>query len=206
MPPPVCALGDRGRAQRAARWLQEAFSWSALHQIAKQLGSPTLSQGEEGGVGETGVLLCFCASAPPGTAPVGLAAGARPTHPLSTPQALGQPPPGSAWDRLLGQAVWKARLRPRARRVLWLQSGRVGVHAQHQLLTDPTLGNHLPNNSCLMTYCAPGSGQIAEDEIGPCPHGGATVAKEETAREQGRESAPSPGVPSSLTGQTRVLT
>lgn len=101
MPPPVCALGDRGRAQRAARRLQEAFSWSAHHQIAKQLGSPTPSQGEEGGVRETGVLLCFCASAPQSTAPVGLASGARPAHPLSTPRSLGSP-------RLLLALPWMA--------------------------------------------------------------------------------------------------
>lgn len=90
MPPPVCALGDRGRAQRAARRLQEAFSWSAHHQIAKQLGSPTPSQGEEGGVGETGsvMLLCLCSSE---HGPCGPSFWCQAnTSPLHT-QILGQP-------------------------------------------------------------------------------------------------------------------
>lgn len=39
-----------------------------------------------------GVLLCFCASPPQSMAPVGLSAGARPGHPLCTPQVFRQPP------------------------------------------------------------------------------------------------------------------
>lgn len=183
MPPPVCALGDRGRAQRAARRLQEAFSWSAHHQIAKQLGSPTPSQGEEGGVGETGVLLCFCASAPQCTAPVGLAPGARPTRPLSTPRSSGSPASTLlclGW--LSGPSSMECKaLRPSdlRRPVLgkWLSWGSHLAPAACRSHS----GNHLPHGPCLTTYCASSSGQMD-----PCPYRGTTLVEEEAVNKEAR--------------------
>lgn len=129
-PPSALRETEEGPVSRPAA--PGSLSRSAHCQIAKQSGSPTPSQGEEGGMGEAGILFCLRASPPPSTAPEGLAAGAgargRPACPARLP-----------WS--LATVTWPGRTSFRPRGITGLESSRVGgVGPWAPATCVPTLG------------------------------------------------------------------